>query len=141
MDDPCFYGFPVFGEAGPKVGQDAGGEETTATTRTFERDEAAFARVTRFLQRHLPSALGPVIYSRTCLYTLTPDRDFVLDTLPERPEVSVAIGAGHGFKFASVVGRIVAELAVDGRSAHDLEPFALDRAILQLADPPRTYMV
>ena len=141
MDDPCFYGFPVFGESGPKVGQDAGGEETTATTRTFEPDQAALARVTRFLERYLPGALGPVLYTRTCLYTLTPDRDFVLDTLPDRPDVSVGIGAGHGYKFASVVGRILAELAMDGRSAHDLEPFSLDRAILQLADPPRTYMV
>jgi len=141
MDDPCFYGFPAFGEPGPKVGQDAGGEETTATTRTFEPDEAAFARVTGFLERYLPSALGPVLYTRTCLYTLTPDRDFVLDTLPDRPDVSVGIGAGHGFKFASLAGRILAELAMDGRSPHDLGPFSVDRAILQLADPPRTYMV
>jgi monomeric sarcosine oxidase len=141
MDDPCYYGFPVFGEAGPKVGQDAGGEETGANTRTFERDEAAFDRVVGFLERRLPSALGPVIYTRTCLYTLTPDRDFVLDTLPERREVSVAIGGGHGYKFASVIGRILADLAVDGRSDHDLTPFRIDRAILQLADPPRTYMV
>ena len=141
MDDPCYYGFPVFGEAGPKVGQDAGGEETGANTRTFERDEAAFERVVRFLERRLPSALGPVIYTRTCLYTLTPDRDFVLDTLPERRDVSVAIGGGHGYKFASVIGRILADLAVDGRSVHDLTPFRIDRAILQLADPPRTYMV
>jgi sarcosine oxidase len=141
MDDPCYYGFPVFGEAGPKVGQDAGGEETGANTRTFERDEAAFERVVRFLERRLPSALGPVIYTRTCLYTLTPDRDFVLDTLPERRDVSVAIGGGHGYKFASVIGRILADLAVDGRSDHDLTPFRIDRAILQLMDPPRTYMV
>jgi len=141
MDDPCYYGFPVFGEAGPKVGQDAGGEETGANTRTFERDEAAFERVVRFLERRLPSALGPVIYTRTCLYTLTPDRDFVLDTLPERRDVSVAIGGGHGYKFASVIGRILADLAVDGRSDHDLTPFRIARAILQLMDPPRTYMV
>jgi sarcosine oxidase len=141
MDDPCYYGFPVFGEAGPKVGQDAGGEETGANTRTFERDEAAFERVVRFLEGRLPSALGPVIYTRTCLYTLTPDRDFVLDTLAERRDVSVAIGGGHGYKFASVIGRILADLAVDGRSDHDLTPFRIDRAILQLADPPRTYMV
>jgi sarcosine oxidase len=141
MDDPCYYGFPMFGEAGPKVGQDAGGEETGANTRTFERDEAAFTRVVRFLERRLPFALGPVIYTRTCLYTLTPDRDFVLDTLPERRDVSVAIGGGHGYKFASVIGRILADLAVDGGSDLDLSPFRIDRAILQLADPPRTYMV
>ncbi|HKU61210.1 MAG TPA: N-methyl-L-tryptophan oxidase [Gemmatimonadales bacterium] len=141
MDDPCYYGFPVFGEAGPKVGQDAGGEETGANTRTFERDESAFDRVVRFMERRLPSALGPVIYTRTCLYTLTPDRDFVIDTLPERRDVSVAIGGGHGFKFASVIGRILADLAAEGRTEHDLSPFRIDRAILQLADPPRTYMV
>jgi sarcosine oxidase len=141
MDDPCYYGFPVFGEPGPKVGQDAGGEETGANTRTFERDDAAFERVVRFLDHRLPSALGPVLYTRTCLYTLTPDRDFVLDTLPERRDVAVAIGGGHGYKFASVIGRILADLAVEGRSEHDLTPFRIDRAILQLADPPRTYMV
>jgi len=141
MDDPCYYGFPVFGEPGPKVGQDAGGEETGANTRTFERDDAAFERVVRFLDHRLPSALGPVLYTRTCLYTLTPDRDFVLDTLPERRDVAVAIGGGHGYKFASVIGRILADLAVEGRSVHDLTPFRIDRAILQLADPPRTYMV
>jgi sarcosine oxidase len=141
MDDPCYYGFPVFGEPGPKVGQDAGGEETGANTRTFERDDAAFERVVRFLDHRLPSALGPVLYTRTCLYTLTPDRDFVLDTLPERRDVAVAIGGGHGYKFASVIGRILADLAVQGQSEHDLTPFRIDRAILQLADPPRTYMV
>ena len=82
MDDPCFYGFPVFGEAGPKVGQDAGGRETTGDTRTFDPDPDAFDRVLRFLEQHLPGALGPLIYTKTCLYTLTPDRDFVLDVLP-----------------------------------------------------------
>ena len=59
---------------------------------------------------HLPGALGPPIYTKTCLYTLTPDRDFVVDRLPEAPGVIVALGAAHGFKFASVLGRIMAEL-------------------------------
>jgi sarcosine oxidase len=141
MDDPCFYGFPAFGEPGPKVGQDAGGQETTANTRTFDRDEAAFARVTAFLERYLPTALGPVIYTKTCLYTLTPDRDFVIDLIPGRPDVAVAIGGGHGYKFASLIGRILSELAFDGRSPRDLSHFRIDRAILQLLEPPRTYMV
>jgi sarcosine oxidase len=141
MDDPCFYGFPVFGEPGPKVGQDAGGQEVTADTRTFDVDEAARDRVLRFLERYLPSALGPVIYTKTCLYTLTPDRDFVIDTMPGRPEVAVAIGGGHGFKFASLVGRILSELAIDGHTPRDLSPFRLDRPILQLENPPINYMV
>jgi sarcosine oxidase len=141
MDDPCFYGFPVFGEPGPKVGQDAGGKETTGDTRTFDPDPEALDRVLRFLERHLPGALGPIIYTRTCLYTLTPDRDFVLDVLPEHPEIAVAIGGGHGFKFASLVGQILSELAIDAKSPRDLAPFRIDRPILQLKDPPRNYMV
>jgi sarcosine oxidase len=141
MDDPCFYGFPVFGEAGPKVGQDAGGQETTADTRTFDPDPEALDRVIRFLERHLPGALGPTIYTKTCLYTLTPDRDFVLDVLPEYPDITVAIGGGHGFKFASLIGQILSELSIDGRSPRDLAPFRIDRPILQLKDPPRNYMV
>lgn len=141
MDDPCFYGFPAFGEPGPKVGQDAGGQEVTADTRTFEVDQPARERVLRFLERYLPSALGPILYTKTCLYTLTPDRDFVIDTVPGRPEISVAIGGGHGFKFASVIGRILSELALDGRTPHDLSPFRIDRPILQQENPPINYMV
>ena len=141
MDDPCFYGFPIFGETGPKAGQDAGGQEVTADTRTFEPDQAALARVTDFLRRHVPKTLGPIIYTKTCLYTLTPDRDFVIDAVPGHPEATIAIGGGHGFKFASLVGRILSELAIDGRTDHDLSPFKIDRPILTLADPPHHYMV
>jgi sarcosine oxidase len=141
MDDPCFYGFPVFGEAGPKVGQDAGGKEVTADTRTFEPDTDALARVQNFLSKYIPTALGPVIYTKSCLYTLTPDRDFVIDCVPGHPNAVVAIGGGHGFKFASLVGRILAELAVERRSAHDLQPFKINRPILQQVNPPRNYMV
>ena len=141
MDDPCFYGFPIFGEAGPKVGQDAGGQETTGDTRTFEPDQAALDRVLGFLERHLPGALGPIIYTKTCLYTLTPDRDFVLDVLPHHPEIAVAIGGGHGFKFASLVGQILSDLSIDAHTPRDLSPFRIDRPILQQKDPPRNYMV
>ena len=74
-------------------------------------------RATAFMARHLPGALGPPIYTRTCLYTLTPDRDFVVDRLPDAPGVVVVLGAAHGFKFASVLGRIVSELLVDGGDA------------------------
>jgi sarcosine oxidase len=141
MDDPCFYGFPVFGEPGVKAGQDAGGQEVTAETRTFETDVPALQRVERFLARYIPGALGPILYTRTCLYTLTPDRDFVIDRIPGYPEALIAIGGGHGFKFASVIGKILADLAIEGTSEHDLVPFQIDRAILQLENPPRHYMV
>ncbi|MGZ8392884.1 MAG: FAD-dependent oxidoreductase, partial [Gemmatimonadales bacterium] len=141
MDDPCFYGFPVFGERGPKVGQDAGGREVTADTRTFDPDQAALGRVQEFLGKYIPSALGPIIYTKTCLYTLTPDRDFVLDAVPGHPGVVVAIGGGHGFKFASLIGRTLAELAIDGATERNIQPFRIDRALLKQVNPPRNYMV
>ncbi|HEV7605001.1 MAG TPA: N-methyl-L-tryptophan oxidase [Candidatus Limnocylindrales bacterium] len=143
MDDPCFYGFPTYGEAGPKAAQDCGGDPVHPDGRTFERDETAFARLGDFMAAHLPGALGPPIYTKTCLYTLTPDRDFVVDRLPDQPGVVLALGAAHGFKYASVIGRILAELSVDGTtpSAPDLERFRIDRALLLEPDPPTSWMV
>jgi len=141
MDDPSFYGFPVFGEPATKVAQDAGGKPTTADTRDFEPDPANAAGVVRFLERYLPDALGPVHLIKTCLYTLTPDRDFVLDTIPGHDGVSIAIGAGHAYKFASVIGRILSELAIDGGTPSDVSGFQLSRPVLQLTDPPVNYMV
>jgi sarcosine oxidase len=141
MDDPSFYGFPIFGEAGVKVAQDAGGAAVDPDTRSFEPDPGIAARTRAFLERHLPSALGSEVLTKTCLYTLTPDRDFVIDTLPEHPNVSVAIGAGHAFKFASAIGRILSELALDGATRSDIAGFEVDRPILRMAAPPKTYMV
>ena len=141
MDDPCFYGFPAFGEAGVKAGQDAGGQEVTADTRSFQPDQPALQRVKEFLARRIPTALGPILYTRTCLYTLTPDRDFIIDQVPGYPEALVAIGGGHGFKFASLIGQILSELAMDGATRHNLETFRMDRPILQLQNPPKHYMV
>ncbi len=65
--------------------------------------------------------------STTCLYTLTADRDFVLDRLPDHPQVLLALGAAHGFKFASWFGRALAELVVDGGTPDDISAFSLTR--------------
>ncbi|MGH7623242.1 MAG: N-methyl-L-tryptophan oxidase [Gemmatimonadaceae bacterium] len=141
MDDPCFYGFPVFGEAGPKAAQDAGGKPVTADTRNFDPDPDNLRGVEDFLARYIPGALGPIIYTKTCLYTLTPDRDFVIDHVPGHENVVVAIGAGHAFKFASQIGRLLSELTLDGATKVDLEPFSLERPILKMKNPPKSYMV
>jgi len=141
MDDPSFYGFPAFGEPASKIAQDAGGKPVDPDTRGFDPDPANFARVEAWARKYLPTALGPVLYTKTCLYTLTPDRDFVIDRIPGHEDICVAIGAGRAFKFASIIGRILSELAMDGRTPTEISPFALDRPILGMADPPRTYMV
>jgi sarcosine oxidase len=143
MDEPSFYGFPTYGEGGPKAAQDVGGQPVDPETRTFVRDEAAHTRLIDFLGEHLPGAVGPPILTRTCLYTLTPDRDFVVDRLPDAPGVLVGLGAAHGFKYASVLGRILVELAFDGASPSDRElgAFRIDRPILLEADPATSWMV
>ena len=71
---------------------------------------------------------GPTLAMKTCLFTNTPDEHFVIDRLPHAPHVAIAAGfSGHGFKFCSVVGEILADLALDGGTRHDLSLFALDR--------------
>lgn len=142
MDDPCFYGFPAFGEPAPKVAQDVGGPKLSRpSARDDEPDEGALERVLRFVDEHLPGAAGPVRLLRTCTYAMPPDRDFVLDTVPGHPNVLVIQGAAHGFKFASLFGRIAAELLLDGVTDHDLSPFRFDRELLQMDDPPRSFLV
>jgi sarcosine oxidase len=141
MDDPSFYGFPVFGESGAvKITQDAGGRAVDPDARTFEEDPELSMRVAGFVREHLP-AVGPVRIVKTCLYTLTPDRDFIIDRLPHHPQVSVAIGAGHAFKFASAIGRVLALDATGGALPGGLSDFSILRPVLQMADPPKSYMV
>jgi sarcosine oxidase len=141
MDEPSFYGFPVYGLPAVKVAQDVGGYETTADTRDFEPDPANLARVRGWCERYMPSALGPELLIKTCLYAMPPDREFVVDVLPEHPEVVVAIGGGHGFKFASALGQVLSELALDGRTEADLSAFAIDRPVLTMPNPPKSFTI
>jgi sarcosine oxidase len=144
MDEPSFYGFPTWQRGGPKIGQDVGGKPVTPATRTFDRDEDAWARTMTFLERHLPAmAAGSPLLTRSCLYTLTPDRDFVLDRLPGHERTWLVLGSAHAYKFASVLGRILVELAIDGTtpSAGELDLFRIDRPILHEPDPVTTFIV
>ena len=73
-------------------------------------------------------ARAKVLDRNTCLFTNTPDHDFIIDFHPEHPRVLISSAcSGHGFKFASVVGEIQADLVMNGSSAFDLTPFALRR--------------
>jgi sarcosine oxidase len=139
MDDPSWYGFPMM-DGAIKAAQDCGGQPVDPDTRTFDPDPANEARLAEFLRNQVP-ATGAVRSSKTCLYTLPPDRDFVLDRVPEAPEVLVALGAAHSFKFAAWFGLTLAELALDGQASADLRPFAIDRPALTAADPELTWLV
>jgi sarcosine oxidase len=142
MDEPSWYGFPEFGEAGwVKTAQDCGGRIVTADTRTFDPDPDAEARLLAFLADALPGAATGETMTKTCLYTLTPDRDFVLDAVPDHPDVFVALGAAHGFKFAAVFGEIMRDLALGAASPHDLSAFRIDRDALTTDHPVRTWLI
>jgi sarcosine oxidase len=141
MDEPSFYGFPAFGEPAVKIAWDRCSIVTDPDTRSFEPRADVTEAVTRFATRYLPGAVGPVHLAKTCLYTLTPDRDFIVDRVPGTDNVFTAVGAGHAFKFASLLGKILVELALEGETDHDISAFAADRPILTETDPARSYMV
>ena len=133
MHDPSFYGFPTYGPGDLtdhlKASEDCGGDEVDPDTRTFEPDAPMERRLGRFLADLVGDRFGPP-RTTTCLYTLTADRDFVVDRLPDAPNVCVGLGAAHGFKFASWFGRRLAELATGSAPAADLASFAIDRPAL-----------
>jgi sarcosine oxidase len=125
-----FCGFPIYGEVATKAGQDVGGEVVTAETRTFEANAATSARLVHFLETYIPDFLGPEVYTKTCLYTMPPDRHFVIDSVPGYPRVTVAVDAGHAFKFATLLGRILSQVALDGQTEYPIAAFGAERPAL-----------
>lgn len=124
-----YYGFPEFDHRGLKVARHDGGMPLAAADAlTREIDPADQALVERFLATHLPGGMGTLAEHATCIYTLTPDEHFVVDRHPEHAQVALAAGlSGHGFKFASILGRILAELATDGQSSLPIDFLSLRR--------------
>ena len=124
-----YYGFPVHGVPGFKIGRYHHLDETTAPDEVdreihAEDEEILHAAVSRYF----PDADGPTMALRTCLFTNSPDEHFIIGLHPEHPQVSFAAGfSGHGFKFCSVVGEIMAELATTGRTRHDVHLFSPQR--------------
>jgi sarcosine oxidase len=141
MDEPSFYGFPTYGEATVKAGQDVGGQVTTASARSFEPNADNLMQLTKFMATTFPGSAAEVLHSVTCLYTLTPDRDFVVAPLPEHADIVVGLGAGHGFKFAPTFGRLLADLAVEGKTGSDIAAFTLDRPAITDPSFPVSWLV
>ena len=141
MGVPSFYGVAAFGEQGPKIGQDVGGTEVSAEERSFEPDAEYQARLDGFMRERLPSGFGSYLRRKTCLYTMTPDRDFVIDLVPGHDHVAVGQGAAHAFKFASVFGRSLVELAFDGKAQSDVSAWTIERDVLTVVDPPLSFRV
>jgi sarcosine oxidase len=136
-----FYGFPVYGEVATKAGLDVGGDVVTTETRTYEPNPRPHQKLIEFLERHIPGSLGPELYTKPCLYTMPPDRNFVIDRLPEHPHIIVAQGAAHVFKFSSLVGKITAELATSGATEYPIDAFSLNRPALTDPTYPAEFRV
>lgn len=129
VEEGHFYGFPVETIPGFKIGRYHHLGEVVDPD-TMEREPSAEdERVLReAVDRYFPDASGPTLTLKTCLFTNTPDEHFVVDRHPELPQVVVAAGfSGHGFKFSSVIGEILADLAVDGSTRHDINLLRFDR--------------
>lgn len=133
MDDPTYYGFPCYGEPTVKAAQDCGGLEVSGDDRPFDPSSARIAELAAFMDTVLPGS-GEPVRSKTCLYTLTPDRDFVLDAVPGHESVFVGLGAAHGMKFAPTFGRLLADLATTASTHADIGAFAFDRPALTRPD-------
>jgi sarcosine oxidase len=130
-EDVSWYGFPVYGEAGVKVARDMSGRFVTQQTRRFEPDPEQTAEVAEFVARYLPGAAGPELVSKTCVYDLTRDRNFILDTIGGDPRIALFVGAGHAAKFVGLIGHILADLAIDGHTGYPIEAFSIDRPALR----------
>jgi sarcosine oxidase len=128
-DDDHVYGFPVHDRPGFKIGLFEHFEEDVdpdAMPREPRPDDEAALR--ELTERFFPAAAGPTMRLETCIFTNTPDMHFVLDTLPEHPQVTVGAGfSGHGFKFASAVGEVLADLSQHGETDHQIDLFGVDR--------------
>lgn len=124
-----FYGLPALDSHGLKVARHYGAPELTdpsAIDRNVRDEDEEPVR--GFVREHLPDADGPRRRASVCIYTLTPDRHFLLDRHPEHPQVALAAGfSGHGFKFAPVVGEILADLVEQGQTSWPIEMFRITR--------------
>lgn len=116
-----YYGFPAFPGEGVKLGRHDIGEITTADTVRREIDDAEVEALRAILDRYMPGASGPVTKSLTCMYTDTPDSHFIIEKHPAHANVAYGCGfSGHGFKFASAIGEILADLALEGETRHEI---------------------
>jgi sarcosine oxidase len=129
VEEGRYYGFPSFLVPGFKFGKyHHRAEQVDPDTVNREPEPADENLLRAFARRYFPDGAGATLMLKTCLFTNTPDRHFILDHHPSHPEVTVAAGfSGHGYKFCSVVGEVMADLAQDGRSRHDIEFFRLRR--------------
>lgn len=139
-DFPCFifdtdtighyYGFPDFDGGGVKLGRmDLGYDcDPDTVNREFGAYEDDEGDIRNFLEHFLPGAAGELVKGAASMFAMTPDEDFIVDIHPDYKNVCIAGGfSGHGFKFASVIGKILTELSNEGETQYDISFLRLKR--------------
>jgi sarcosine oxidase len=129
LDEGHLYGFPVHGIPGFKLGfYDPDGERGDPDTISREVTPGDEVPLRRFAERYFPEGAGPTLALTACLFELSPDEHFLIDRHPETDAAVFGAGfSGHGFKFCSVVGEVLADLALDGDTRHDIGFLGLAR--------------
>jgi len=133
VDEGRYYGFPEFNPTGDTPGMKFGRYhhlEEDCDPDTLDRTpNPQDEKVLRdFAERYFPQGAGKTLSMKACMFTNTPDEHWILDTLPDAPQVAVAGGfSGHGFKMASVIGEIMADLTQNGTTQHDISLHRLAR--------------
>jgi sarcosine oxidase len=129
VEEGSFYGFPVHDVPGFKFGwyhhlrEPIDPDDPGRSVRADDEDA-----LRSFARRYFPDGAGPTLMLKACIFTNSPDEHFIIGLLPDSPQVSVAAGfSGHGYKFCSVVGEVMADLATEGSTRHDIGLFGLDR--------------
>ncbi|KAH6879460.1 FAD dependent oxidoreductase [Thelonectria olida] len=124
--DKYFYGFPSYGEPTIKAGRDISNNFMTPEQRTFVPSEQLLNELTSFMDNLIP-AKGQPLRTVTCQYAITPNRQFIISPLKKNKDIIVGLGGGHAFKFAPAIGRVLAELAIDGTTKEDVSNFGIPR--------------
>ncbi len=125
-------GFPIFEHSGVKIVLDCTGRVVNPDDPDRSVDQSRLDMVRAYVASVLPTLGEDIIETETCRYTMTPDEDFILDRHPAHPQIVIASPcSGQGFKFAVLIGRILADLALRGTTEHNIERFRLNRPALK----------
>lgn len=123
------YGLPSMAGSGLKVGMHGGPLVPDVNTMDRTPEARATEDARDFMRRCIPAGGdAPLKYARSCLYTMTPDEHFIIDRHPQHPHVVISAScSGHAFKFNTLLGSILRDLALDGQTVHDIDFFRMSR--------------
>lgn len=132
VEEGHVYGFPLWKHPGFKLGTPHYSADVFDPNEP-DREPAPHhaGALKQIIDRYIPASTTQALDLKACLYTMAPDEHFIIDRLPGTEQILVASPcSGHGFKFASAVGEILADLATTGRPRFDLSLFSIDRSAL-----------